>query len=140
MRRRLASTFWTIPAVLLLLAAVSAWGPGDGVRGAAGQDQVTVHTVVITVDAATGQISYSLDPVEAKRGDHIEWTCEQGAWSVHFIDRTPLNQDRVRGPQGGPRRLPVRQNAEIGSYKYFVAVAIGDDVFTDDPEIIIGGV
>lgn len=138
MRRTVPSTLWTIPAVVLLIAALTAGRGGDELWRETGDAQVTVHTVVITVDPATGTFTYSQDPVNAKRGDHIEWNCEQGAWSVHFIDRTPSNQDSQRGPKGGPRRLPIRQSAEFGSYKYFVAVAIGDDVFTDDPEVVVG--
>jgi plastocyanin len=138
MRRVVPSTLWTIPAVVLLFIALTAGWGGDKLWREMHDEQVTVHRVDITVDAATGTFTYSQDPVNAKRGDHIEWNCDQGSWSVHFIDRTPSNQNSQRGPRGGPRRLPIRQNAEFGSYKYFVAVAIGDDVFTDDPEVVIG--
>jgi len=99
--------------------------------------QVTVHTVEISLNAETGAFSYSQDPVTAAPGDQIEWVCEEGAWSVHFIDRTPLPQQALRAARGSARRLPVRSDAAAGSYKYFVAVAIGDDVFTDDPEVIV---
>ncbi len=138
MKRIVASAFWALPAALLILFALAIGRAGDVTWQEADAAQVTVHRVEITVDPETGTFTYSLDPVNAKRGDHIEWKCDQGAWSVHFIDRTPANQASQRGPQGGPRRLPIRQNAELGSYKYFVAVAIGDDVFTYDPEVIIG--
>jgi hypothetical protein len=38
--------------------------------------------------------------------------------------------------------MVVRNANEVapGAYKYLVAVASGDDVFIDDPEIIIDGV
>ncbi|NIN72202.1 MAG: hypothetical protein GTO46_09855 [Gemmatimonadetes bacterium] len=138
MRRTVPSTLWTIPAVVLLIAALTAGRGGDELWRGTGDTQVTVHTVIITVDPATGAFSYSQDPVNARRGDHIEWNCAQGAWSVHFIDRTPSNRVNQRGPRNGPRRLPIRQDAPFATYKYFVAVAIGDDVFTDDPEVVVG--
>jgi hypothetical protein len=138
MRRTVPNTLWTIPALVLLIVAVTAGRGGDELWRETGATQAAVHTVIITVDPETGTFSYSQDPVNARRGDFVEWNCDQGPWSVHFIDRTPSNQDGQRGPRGGPRRLPIRQNAEFGSYKYFVAVAIGDGVFTDDPEVVVG--
>lgn len=138
MRRAVPNTLWTIPAVVLLIAALTAGWGGDELWRETADAQATVHTVTITVDPETGTFSYSQNPVNARRGDFVEWNCEQGAWSVHFIDRTPSNREGQRGPRGGPRRLPIRQDAELGSYKYFVAVAIGENVFTDDPEVVVG--
>jgi plastocyanin len=126
-----AKALWTLPVVLIAVAATATrWE-------AAGDGQAVVHQVVISV-SEDGQFSYSLDPVRAARGDQIEWSCDSGNWSVHFIGQTPLAQQAVRGTSSSSRRLPVRANAADGSYKYFVAVAVGDEVYTDDPEVIVG--
>lgn len=132
MNRTVVKMFWAVPGVMLLTLALTAERPDARVL----QQQPTVYRVDISVDTESGEISYSLDPVRAQPGDHVEWNCEQGAWSVHFIDKTPFAQKKLRGR--GPKRLPIRSDAEDGSYKYFVAVAVGDDVFTDDPEVIVG--
>lgn len=131
MRTRVATALWALPAVLLAVAVTA------GRWEAAGDGQAEVHQVVISV-SEDGQFSYSLDPVRAARGDQIEWRCESGNWSVHFIGQTPLAQQAVRGRSGNARRLPVRADAANGSYKYFVAVAVGDEVYTDDPEVVVG--
>jgi plastocyanin len=120
------------PAALLLVLAVSALAAS----GAADR-QVTVHYVEISVDTATGTLSYSLDPVLAEPGDQIEWTSDVGGWSVYFVDRTPLNKKSLRARRRGRVRRPVRPDAAEGSYKYFVAVAVGEDVFIDDPVVIV---
>jgi plastocyanin len=117
-----------------LLVASTALAPSRGVN----EGQVTVHTVQISFDAETGTFEYSLDPVRAAPGDLIEWNCDQGSWSVHFVSGTPLTQQALRGKRREAKRLPVRPNAEPGTYKYSVAVAIGEDVFIDDPEVVIG--
>jgi hypothetical protein len=62
MRRTVPSTLWTIPAVVLLIAALTAGWRGDELWRETGDAQVTVHTVVITVDPATGTFTYSQDP------------------------------------------------------------------------------
>jgi hypothetical protein len=130
MRRTLATGFWALPALFLFVIVLTA-GRGGDVQG-------ELHTVVITVSTETGDFSYSLDPVRATRGDRVQFISEQGNWSVNFGQNSPFNEKRFNGRRAGPRRLPIRGNTPDGSYKYFVAVAIGEDVYSDDPEIIVG--
>lgn len=107
--------------------------PPDSARLA----QSELHEVSISVNVATGEFTYSLNPVRAKRGDRIEWNSEQGNWSVRFAT-TPFPEKSLRGKRGGPKHLVVKPDAAFGSYKYTVGLAVGDDVFVDDPEILIG--
>ncbi len=131
MRRAIAGAFSVVAASSLTAFALAG--------GSTGTEQAsTLHEVQISVNTETGEFTYSQDPVNATRGDRIQWSCDQGNWSVHFIDKTPLADQLLRGQRAGPKQLPIRGDAEDGTYKYFVAVAIGEDVFTDDPEVIVG--
>ncbi len=136
MRRPTVGTFLAVSALIAVPFALTA-----GSMRVADTDQSqgsTLHEVQITVNTETGEFTYSQDPVNATRGDRIQWSCDQGNWSVHFIDKTPLADKLLRGQRAGPKQLPIRGDAEDGTYKYFVAVAIGEDVYTDDPEVIVG--
>jgi plastocyanin len=115
--------------VLFAIALMAYVAPGE---------QMTVHTVDIRVDPSTGQFSFSLDPVLAKPGDHVEWNSESGDWSIQMVDKTPFAELGARGKRAEKKRLIVKPDAAQGRYKYTVAVAVGDDVFIADPEIIIG--
>ena len=119
-----------LPVLLLLGTAVMAGRWADS--------QSELYKVVITVDTESGDFSYSLDPVRATRGDRVEFVSEQGSWSVNFGNNSPFAEARFNGRRAAPRQLPIRGDAADGSYKYFVAVAIGEDVYTDDPEVIVG--
>ncbi len=103
----------------------------------AGRVQSELHVVSISVDVATGEFTYSRNPVYAKRGDRIQWTSEQGAWSVTFQQTTPFDAKSARARKGVPQQLTVRPDATNGSYKYTVGLVVEGDVFTDDPEVII---
>ncbi len=101
--------------------------------------QSELHEVSISVNVATGEFTYSLNPVYAKRGDRIQWTSEQGAWSVTFQQGvTPFDVNSARGQRRAPKQLAIRADATNRSYKYTVGLVVDGDVFTDDPEIIIG--
>jgi plastocyanin len=101
--------------------------------------QATVHQVVITVDVETGALSYSLDPVIAFPGDLVEFVAPQGSWRVTFNQQTPFVEQSIANDQPQPRRVPIRGNAEPGSYKYTVFVTIGDQTYSEDPEVIVRG-
>jgi hypothetical protein len=101
--------------------------------------QATVHQVVITVDVETGAISYSLNPVIAFPGDLVEFLAPQGSWRVTFNQLTPFVEQSIANDQPQPRRVPIRGNAEPGSYKYTVFVTIGDQTYSEDPEVIVRG-
>ncbi len=149
MRRSIKTVWWGSFAAIAVTFALTAARAvheqrevtmTDGARSAASGPaggQAQTHRVVISVNTQTGEFSYSLDPVFAKRGDRIEWTSEQGNWSVR-LETTPFAEKSLRGKRGGPKHLVVRPDAAFRSYKYTVGLAVGDDVFTDDPEIIIG--
>lgn len=95
----------------------------------------TEHQITISVDTQ-GNLTYSHPSVQAKRNDHISWTCDAGPFAVDFAGHTPAA--RLKGSSNkGNLRLQIRPDAEPGRYKYFVAVASNGKVLTDDPEIII---
>ena len=109
------------------------------------------HRVTITVSSA-GEFTYSLDPIKAAPNDVIEWSCDNGAWSIQVAGlqdettkalqhgKTPFaeNKRSARANQRAANGLAVAANATFGTYKYNVAVVVGGNVFIDDPEIIIG--
>lgn len=117
-------------AALLLLALVA---PNRA------EAQATVHQVVIMVNLETGDLNFSTDPVVASPGDLIEFIAPQGAWRVVFNERTPFNAQTILNDQPQPRRVPVRGNADPGSYKYTAYVIIDGQEYSEDPEIVIRG-
>ncbi len=149
MRRRVKTVRWGALAAIAVVFALTAGLAATQQREVATTDaaratrsgpaggQAQTHKVVISVNTETGVFSYSINPVQAKRGDRIEWNSEQGNWSVHF-ETTPFADKRLRGKRAGPKHLVVRPDAAFRSYKYTVGLAVGDDVYIDDPEIIIG--
>lgn len=131
--------------VMCIALTASLVGAEQGVEQSASRapeaptaSQSELHEVQISVDVATGKFSYSLNPVFARRGDRVQWTSDQGAWSVTFQQVTPFELKVTRGAPGGLKQLVVKPDAAYGSYKYTVGLAVGNAVFTDDPEIIIG--
>ncbi len=133
-------------AVVLTLALTASlvgaeWPRADAVGATpppAHPAQSQLHEVSIRLDVATGEFTYSLNPVHAKRGDRIQWTSEQGAWSVKFQQATPFDVPGARAQRGASRQLVVRADAAYRSYKYTVGLVVEGDVYTDDPEIIVG--
>ncbi|MFQ5824369.1 MAG: hypothetical protein ACE5JB_09970 [bacterium] len=96
------------------------------------------HTIKIKLDA-NGSITYSDRRLIIKAGDDIEWVCEGGkAFAVHFANLTPLNKVRCRSGSGRNIKKKINNPAHPGVYKYFVAVVDNNDnIWTDDPEIIV---
>lgn len=138
-RSRLSAA--VVLCIALTAGLVGAEWPQAGESGAtpvaAGAAQSVLHEVSISVDVATGEFSYSLNPVYAKRGDRIQWTSQQGAWSVRFQQATPFDVSSTRAKEGASKQLVVRPDAADRSYKYTVGLVVEGDVFTDDPEVII---
>lgn len=93
------------------------------------------HRVEISV--SNGNIDYSLDPILANAGDSIEWVCSAGAFAVHLGWGTPCGKGRLRAGQGKSANTSVRTDAPNGRFKYMVAVNVGGEIYTDDPEIVV---
>jgi hypothetical protein len=72
----------------------------------------------------------------AVRGDQIEWTCNQPKFALHLGEISPCDHRRFR-TSSGKLSVTVRNDAPIQVYKYFVAVDVNGQIFTDDPEIIV---
>ena len=95
------------------------------------------HTINITV--TNGQFTYTPIPPVGKN-DKIEWKCGSGNFAVQFDGMSPAKNRKGKNPQGGSILMDIRNDVGPGAYKYTVAVAVGSDVFIDDPEIIIDDV
>jgi len=80
-----------------------------------------------------------LEPVPrlfVDRGDTIEWTCDF-PFAIHFPGITPLGKGRIRPKEGKTISTAVRNDAQPGCYKYFVAVYFDGNIWTDDPDFIV---
>lgn len=100
--------------------------------------QPQVHEVVIGVDVATGELSYSLDPVVAFRGDRVVFSAPGvESWTVRFPEDTPFGNREITGSGEQSRTVPILPAAAFQSYKYDVSVTVGGETFTEDPEIIV---
>lgn len=98
---------------------------------------MAIHNVEIEVSSA-GDFTYSQPRVRAERGkDQIEWRCKQGNYAVHLGDISPCDKRRYRARKGNTIRGSFRSDAPLQHYKYFVAVEVNGEIYTDDPEIII---
>ena len=125
----------------LHLAWVLALGACLATAGAA-QDRPQVFDLVISFDAATQTMSFSLDPVvvEQGRGDRIVFSAPGvESWEVSFAEgsRTPFQNRVISGTGRQSRNVPILPEAEPGSYKYDVSVTVGGETYTIDPEIVV---
>lgn len=119
------------PAIVLGLvlapAAVVAQGPP------------AEHQVMIFVND-DGSLSYSQDPVYAYPGDMVIFSAPgSSSWSVTFTGETPFANREIRGNGNQSRRVPVLPTAAAGSYFYVASVQMGDEIYEEDPEIIVRG-
>ena len=96
----------------------------------------------ITISLVSGEIKYSEARQKADPGDTIEWNCADGNFAVQFQGLSPAKKRKDKKKKADPLSMVIRNANELapGAYKYMVAVASGDDVFIDDPEIIIDAV
>ena len=95
------------------------------------------HTIKIGC-SAEGDISYNIQSLVVKREDTIEWVCENDySFAVHFGWDSPLGKGRYRAGIRDIINDKVPANAPFGEHKYFVAVFDGNNIWTDDPRIII---
>ena len=81
-----------------------------------------------------------LEPVPrlfVDRGDKIAWECES-PFAIHFPGITLLGKGRIRSKKEEKSiSTAVRNDAQPGCYKYFVAVYHDGNIWTDDPEFIV---
>ncbi len=158
MRRTIANALWQSSALLLMLAVIGGLSGTERAQAQApSADAMVVYQAPDTIRVAitvsgSGEFTYSLDPIRARPGDVIEWSCDSGAWSIQIAGlrdartqalqqgRTPFaaNAMATRANRGVANRLAVAGNAALGTYKYSVAVEVDGNVYIDDPEIIIG--
>ena len=129
--RRLSTIF-----AITLLGAIAA------TPGAAQDDGPQVFDVVISFDASTGTMAFSMDPVvvEQGRGDRIVFSAPGvESWRVSFAEgsATPFQNRVIEGNGRQSRNVPVLPNAEPGTYKYDVSITIGGETHTVDPEIVV---
>lgn len=96
------------------------------------------HTIKIYC-SSKGNFTYDPPPyqVRLKKDDTVEWICEDGNFALNFGWGTPF--ERGRYPEFPARKAEPKLRSDVrnGRYKYFVAVAIGEKIWTDDPDIII---
>ena len=96
----------------------------------------------VTMTLKNGNISYAPYRIMVYRGDQIEWECkgEKGVKyhiAVHIGWDSPLDKGRYRPLPGKKVSGVVLDEAKHGSYKYFVAISDGKNIWTDDPEVIV---
>jgi plastocyanin len=97
---------------------------------------MATHPVIIEV--TDGNFTYKPCNVLVDPGDTIEWKCEAGDFSVHLGWNTPCEKGRYRSRKGVAVSGRVRPGTR-GQYKYFVAVHMNGETWTDDPTIIVKG-
>ncbi|HVW86617.1 MAG TPA: hypothetical protein VHB50_18155 [Bryobacteraceae bacterium] len=74
--------------------------------------------------------------IEVTRGDRISWRCDHGNFAVLFKQHSPFSAVALHGHKGTDSEEGVVTGA-AGSYHYAVTVAVGDQVLTDDPVVIV---
>jgi hypothetical protein len=74
-------------------------------------------------------------------GDSVEWKCKDGyAFAVHIGRGSPLAKGRFRARAGGLISTVIPKNPRdkyMKIVKYTIAVFDGENVWSDDPLIII---
>jgi len=95
-----------------------------------------LHPIAIAVDLTAARVITTPNPCYIRPGDRVEWTCEAGyPFAIHFDPQSPLLHRRLRAPRGTIGD-DVRPDIHPGKYRYLVAVAVGDEIYTEDPELI----
>jgi len=90
----------------------------------------------ITINVNDGNFTYSELVAYVDPGDDIEWICEnEYDFAIHLSRCSPLNKGRFRGKK--IIKANVEKDAKRGIYKYFVAVYYGEEIWTDDPVLIV---
>ena len=86
-----------------------------------------------------GKFFYEKDYVIVCPGDVIEWKIERDHPFGIFVkaDPSPLERSVYTAKRGGIIRARVREDARRGVYPYAVGVSDGEDIYVDDPDIIV---
>lgn len=98
----------------------------------------TIGPVRITCDCATCEIDVSPDPMHARRGHHVQWTCDDGdRFCVEFEPNGPVVPPYSCAHSGGTIKCFVRPGTVPGRYKYWVYVFCDDKICVEDPDLIV---
>lgn len=102
-------------------------------------------SVTIRLDAASGEITLSEDPIYIKQRGKIDWRCDDGDWSVTVDDPDdPFDEGKVvNGKKGQKKTVKVKKDANQGQpdgrdYKYTVEVTAGGKPVRKDPDVVVG--
>ncbi len=103
--------------------------------------QAEIHKVQISVDREgdheNPRVVTDPNPCYIRPRDHVEWTCEDGPFAIQFEPLSPLTLRRLRTETNNRTiKGEVRPDNQPGSYRYFVAVEVNGQIFTEDPELI----
>jgi hypothetical protein len=96
--------------------------------------------VAITCSCANCKIDLDPDPVHARRGQTVAWTCNGGGCDRFVIEFEPAGPivPRVMHANCGEAAVGfVRPGVAKGEYKYSVYTFCGDEVCERDPELIV---
>jgi hypothetical protein len=73
-----------------------------------------------------------------RRGQTIEWICQGNfPFAIHMGYDTPFEKEHYQAPPRQSIRLSIAPSHRYGRYKYTVAVFDGENVWIEDPELII---
>ena len=104
----------------------------------AAQNEPKTHYVHITCN--NGVFKYTLDDFEVERKDSIEWTCvgsKDDIFGVILATRTPFRWKTKNRKRTQKIKDKIKDAAGYGSYKYFVVVTEGENIWFDDPNFIV---
>ena len=72
--------------------------------------------------------------------DAVKWQCDKyKTFTVHFGWNTPFKEEQIHSDPstGMTKSLQVPADVRNGHYRFIVAVLAGNEIWADDPEIII---
>ena len=94
--------------------------------------------VIIDISVVGDEVHYTHFRAFVQHGDTLIWRFDH-PFAVHFSwDALPWQGETYKKLTSPYQiQLPVMENAEFGSFKYTVALMVGDDIIMDDPEIIV---
>jgi hypothetical protein len=101
------------------------------------------HTIHIHVDH-DGNFTYTPAAQHAKDDEAINWRCDDGSFTVSFVDHTPFEKVDFHGPKGQNSPDPpegFRDGVEPGVYHYLVDVAreVRDEKGLSSTKVFLNG-
>lgn len=99
-------------------------------------EDTKIRTVRIEVRNET--INYYPHKCHARRGDIIAWKCADGPFAIQFFGVSPIDTVEAQSENNEVNK-PVRQEIQVASYPYALAVYANNKVYLDAscPAIII---